>query len=138
MPRGVYTRKPRPRVKTADIQRYNREYARVWRRNNPEKAAASSRRRDLRRYGLTPEQYDELAEAQGFVCALCFEACPTGKQLAVDHDHASGRVRGLLCRTCNAGLGSLKDSPELLRRAADYLDRARKGFEEIEPVIFPG
>lgn len=73
------------------------------------------------RYGITIAQYDALAEAQGGGCALCGKACTTGKRLAVDHDHATGRVRGLLCRKCNRGLGHFDDDPAALRRAADYL-----------------
>lgn len=101
---------------------YQREYARKWRRDNPERAAASTRRRDLKKYGITPEEYDAMLDAQGGVCGLCEQTCPTGQRLAVDHDHSTGKVRGLLCRTCNAGLGSLKDDPALLRRAAEYIE----------------
>jgi hypothetical protein len=108
-----------------DHRAYQREYARKWRRENPECAAASNRRRDLRKYGLTPEQYDEMVAAQGGTCALCDAKCPTGQRLAVDHSHESGAVRGLLCRTCNAGIGSLKDDPDLLRRAAEYIEKSK-------------
>lgn len=51
-------------------------------------------------------------------CDICGRVGPRDQ----DHDHADGKLRGLLCRQCNVALGQLKDSPELIRRAADYLD----------------
>lgn len=93
-----------------------------WRKLNPEKAAKGRRRAHLRRYGLTPEQYDALHKAQEGVCALCRLPEPVvSKRLAVDHNHATGKVRALLCSNCNTGLGNLKDNPELLERAAAYV-----------------
>ena len=78
-------------------------------------------------YGLSLEKYRELSSRQGDVCALCrrppvgrFDAKP---RLHVDHCHKTGKIRGLLCHNCNAGLGNLRDSAEMLRLAADYLDR---------------
>lgn len=82
-------------------------------------------RRDLRlrrTYNLTSEQWDQLNEAQGGVCAICGRA-PKNKPLNIDHDHKTGLVRGLLCWSCNHRvLGAVKDSIELLRAAADYLE----------------
>jgi hypothetical protein len=73
------------------------------------------------RYGLTPEQYAGLMVKQEGRCAICHGECPTGWRLAVDHCHASGKVRGLLCGNCNTALGKFKDSPELLANAIKYL-----------------
>jgi len=53
------------------------------------------------RYGLSSEQYKEMLERQGGVCALCRQQCKTGNRLCVDHDHDTGKVRALLCRRCN-------------------------------------
>jgi hypothetical protein len=76
-------------------------------------------------YGITPEQFDAMVTAQGGVCVLCGNP-PAGKRhtqvLHIDHDHRTGRVRGLLCDTCNVGLGSFRDNPDLLKRAAAYLE----------------
>lgn len=80
-------------------------------------------------YGITPEQYNTLHIDQGGVCAIC------GQQetkihkgvkvdLCVDHDHETGKVRGLLCAMCNHGLGNFKDNTELLTNAIDYLQSA--------------
>ena len=73
----------------------------------------------LRRYGLEPKQYQALIDQQKGVCAICKE--PPEKQWAVDHDHKTDVVRGLLCPACNRGLGDFKDDPKRLRGAIRYL-----------------
>lgn len=83
----------------------------------------------LRQYGLTDEQFKALLAAQGGACAIC-GATDQGWQtwrlngpvsLAIDHDHTTDAVRGLLCGKCNQALGILRDDPALIRRAIDYL-----------------
>ncbi len=74
------------------------------------------------KFGITIDEYEELAAYQDHVCAICEKPCASGISLAVDHCHKTGRVRGLLCKRCNQMLGVMFDSPELLRRAADYLE----------------
>lgn len=73
------------------------------------------------RYGITIEQYDAMLAAQNGVCAICLNP-PRGKmkRLSVDHCHATGRVRGLLCITCNRAIGYF-DNPEWFRRACLYV-----------------
>jgi predicted nucleic acid-binding Zn ribbon protein len=77
----------------------------------------------LRKYGVTSEDYVKMFEAQGGRCAVCgrhqaeFEL-----RLCVDHDHVDGVVRGLLCKWCNFGLGYFRDRPDVLRKAAAYLE----------------
>lgn len=103
-----------------------------WFRDHPERAAASKRRLNLEKnYGLTVEQYSALLGSQGGVCAICGNDEPaahgrTGKKfsLAVDHDHITGRVRGLLCQKCNRAIGLLGDAPDTLQRAIAYLAAA--------------
>ena len=73
------------------------------------------------RYGITEGEYTTMLEGQGGGCKICGSACETGRRLAVDHCHKSGKVRGLLCASCNIGLGKFKDSPELLASALKYL-----------------
>jgi len=105
-------------------------YDKKWRQEN---RARVNRRARLTRYGLTEEQYDILDEAQGSACAICRgPQIPVRTQWGtkvlnfdVDHDHATGRVRGLLCRHCNLALGYLKDNPERAEAAAAYLRRGR-------------
>ncbi|WP_159083913.1 endonuclease VII domain-containing protein [Nocardioides terrigena] len=80
-----------------------------------------------RLYGLSHDDYLAMHDEQGGVCAICHE--PEGmtykgkpKALCVDHDHETGKVRGLLCAACNFALGKFRDNPALLRAAADYLE----------------
>lgn len=85
-----------------------------YRANRPRELV---RERELK-YGVTPEDFARMLELQDGSCAII--GC--GKTfLVVDHEHATGAVRGLLCRGCNAGIGMLRDQPELLRAAAMYL-----------------
>lgn len=77
---------------------------------------------NLRKFGLTVHDYEKMFKEQLGVCAICEQ--PSGsKRLAVDHDHQTGRIRGLLCAGCNVILGRWKDSPEIAMRAHDYLKR---------------
>jgi hypothetical protein len=80
-------------------------------------------RRDYlkRTFGLTQEDLAVLIASQGGTCAICRE----GKPEHIDHDHKSGRVRGVLCGPCNMGLGLFKDDPRRLEAASDYLHRDR-------------
>lgn len=77
------------------------------------------------KYGITVEIYNKMLEAQGGVCAICGNRCPTGKALAVDHDKETGQVRGLLCSPCNTGIGQLQHSVDLLTSAMSYLVRSQ-------------
>lgn len=80
------------------------------------------RRDSLGARGLSPQDYDLLLELQGGGCAICGYD-PGGRKLNVDHDHTAGRVRGLLCRKCNTGIGFFGDDLEGLRKAVEYLER---------------
>lgn len=108
-------------------RRQNREnmrslYANGYRTSGRYPEAA--RRANLRvKFGMTVEQYDKMLLDQSGSCAICEEACPSGRNLAVDHDHDSGVIRGLLCGRCNMGLGQFRDRPELLSAAAAYLQQ---------------
>lgn len=76
----------------------------------------------LRDFGITLEQYGDLLESQNGVCAICGSVERSGKRLAVDHGHKSGRIRGLLCGNCNRAIGLLKDDIELLHKAIRHLE----------------
>ncbi|MGV9985416.1 endonuclease VII domain-containing protein [Streptomyces olivaceus] len=71
-----------------------------------------------RHYGLTEAERDAMVASQMGLCVICLEAPP----VHVDHCHKTGRVRGVLCFNCNAGLGLLRDNPDVMNRAADYLE----------------
>ncbi len=80
-----------------------------------------------RKYGVTKEQYYDLLAKQKGRCAIC-NRTDAGHEngpdsLRIDHCHLTGKIRGLLCHSCNIGIGNLKDNSLLLRAAADYLDR---------------
>ncbi len=99
-------------------------YAKEYDANN--KAAKQFRRykAHLAIYGLTPADYDRMYSDQQGCCAICGEHQSTQKRrLSVDHCHVTGDVRGLLCCTCNAGIGNLKDCPSLLLSAIEYLEK---------------
>lgn len=85
-------------------------------------------------FGLPLEKYAEMGESQKWLCAICDmpETSPATvsreiKELCVDHCHDTNVIRGLLCNNCNRGLGLFRDSPELLRKAAAYLDPHKVG-----------
>jgi Recombination endonuclease VII len=79
------------------------------------------------KYGITLEDYFRMVEEQGGKCKIC-QREGTGRNLkgrmSVDHCHKTGRVRGLLCHPCNAALGLLQESREVLLKAIDYLEAA--------------
>ena len=98
---------------------------REYQQNNKEKISAYNFKRHIRdRYGLSEEEYDALS-VNG--CSIC----GTHDDLAVDHDHTTTKVRGILCRNCNRGLGIFKDNIYFLLRAAAYL-------EEKQGCAIPG
>lgn len=74
-----------------------------------------------RTYGITVAQYNDMLLKQNSLCKICNRTCPSGKLLAVDHCHVTGKVRGLLCAKCNMGLGYFEDNPNFLEIAVDYL-----------------
>ena len=91
---------------------------------NIEKAKVSGRRRVLKKYGLTPETYEELLNSQGRRCAICLVSTPSGKKgWHVDHCHKTGKVRGILCNNCNVVLGHARDEIATLQLAVAYLER---------------
>ena len=99
-----------------------------WMKENPEKAKHHRRNAKLKaKYGITVKQYDSLPLAQDGRCPICRRPPPpSGRRLAVDHDHKTGKVRGLLCADCNRAVGLMGDSPELLMRASLYLYSERR------------
>lgn len=75
-----------------------------------------------RKYGITLVQYEAIKDAQGGTCYICRRANGRTKNLAVDHNHKTGEVRGLLCGPCNKGVvGHLRDEPEAGLRLHQYL-----------------
>lgn len=104
----------------------------AYSKKNPEKIKAIAKRSRLKdqiriknnylkhKYAISWEDYLEISKKQKGLCAIC-AGPPDGDRLFVDHSHTTGRVRGLLCRSCNSGIGQLKDSVVLLKKATRYL-----------------
>lgn len=114
--------------KSSDYARRNPDKVRAAKRRaeakKPEHHANVRRKAHLRReYGITIEAYEWMLAAQGGGCAICGATRGNSrrKRLAVDHDHTTGRVRGLLCYQCNSLVGNAKDDPEVLSAAIVYL-----------------
>lgn len=77
-------------------------------------------------YGRTVDDWDMLLASQGGVCAICQQPPdPHRRRFAVDHDHETGEVRGLLCGNCNRGIGHFNDDPDLISVAIDYVEKHR-------------
>jgi hypothetical protein len=93
----------------------------VWRANNPHKHAAQWLRSACRKRGITVESYETMRDAQGNTCAICKLPDERGR-LCIDHDHVTGKVRGLICRACNLALGYFKDDSARMRTAAKYIE----------------
>lgn len=99
-------------------RRCKNDHASKQRKANRALESTRTYARELRkRYGLTLDEYEKLS-ASG--CAICGVSAGS-RRLCVDHDHKTGKIRGILCGNCNSGLGRFKDDPELLRKAAQYL-----------------
>lgn len=78
----------------------------------------------MKKYGITSEQVMDKIRAQGGKCAICGTLNPGGRgQFAVDHNHATGQIRGMLCQSCNTGLGMFKEDKILMNKAIEYIDR---------------
>ena len=93
------------------------EYNRKWRKNNPKKAL----QQQIRKYCLSYIEWEIMWEAQDGKCAICGRNFKTIFSACVDHNHITGQIRGLLCRSCNYGIGNFKDNPVLLIEASKYL-----------------
>lgn len=106
------------------------EATKTARKNKKELYSIMYRKRNLKsKYNMGIDDYESLLASQNYACAICGTKNPAGENskkvlpsFAVDHEHISGRIRGLLCNTCNRALGFMRDSPELLKSAANYLE----------------
>ena len=100
-----------------------KEYRKKYR--NSEKCKKSRRNQLLiKNFGITLEEYNRILILQNSVCAICLLNPEVGvKQLAVDHCHKTGRIRGLLCRFCNQGIGVFREDVGRIARAINYLNK---------------
>ena len=113
------------RAKNAEaVSEYNKAYQAEY-QGRPDVQFETWVRNLWKSYKLTAHQFNQMWEAQQGKCAICqCEMLPRGRDKAaacVDHNHDTGAVRALLCRGCNHGIGNLKEDPDVLKRAAEYL-----------------
>lgn len=100
------------------------EYQKQWRKKNPDKAKNIELRKN---YGITLEDYNRMYEEHNGCCAICGRHSDEEHfALAVDHNHNTNAVRGLLCGYCNRALGGFQDSVDILSKAIDYLTKYAK------------
>ena len=104
----------KPRKYTGDKAERQRQAVNAFYQRNKD---SEGKKKRLNKYGLSEREYNDLIKTHGGICAICSEPYP----LMIDHDHKSGKVRGLICRRCNTGLGYFKDSTENLENAIKYL-----------------
>jgi hypothetical protein len=102
-----------------------KEYKKHYYKKNDELFKKKYKRNDLKRkFGITQEEYNIIYESQNGCCLICGSHSNThNKALAVDHNHTTGKIRGLLCAKCNQGLGLFRDDINILTKAIDYLQK---------------
>ena len=99
----------------------DKEYYREYYRKNPDK----KKQYGLKLYGLSLENFNQMRTQQNFCCAICkTHEDNLTRKLFVDHCHATGKVRGLLCQSCNTMIGNAKDSVLVLQAGIKYLSKA--------------
>jgi hypothetical protein len=115
-----------------------------WQQANADRVSANQRRRRstpearlreraahlMRKYGMTIEQYDAMLEAQGGGCFICGRSPRDDISLHVDHDHSTGKVRGILCFRCNNALADFNEDATVLQKAIGYLSIHTPGVDE--------
>lgn len=124
-----YYQKHKERIKEA----VKKDYQKNKEARKAQKKEKYQRTKDLvwenniqKKYGISKEDYDEILKSQNGGCAICGTDKQVGRgRLHVDHCHTSNKVRGILCSKCNAGIGQLNDSIELLSSAIKYLEDSR-------------
>ena len=105
-------------------------YKKDYQEKNKESIAAYRKAYDvLRKYGITLAEKKKMKDEQENKCKICYQNFSSDVEPHVDHCHTTGEIRGLLCRQCNVGLGSFKDNPVALVRAAEYLKE--QGEEDV-------
>lgn len=120
-------------ILTPGTPEHRKAYLKAYRAKNSERLRSYDRNRycgerkrqlRVRNYDLTPTEYDRLLDSQVHCCAICgTHQSQLKSTLCIDHDHKTGKVRGLICDLCNRGIGMLQDNPDVLDRASAYLRR---------------
>lgn len=117
---------------------------RIWDSLNTEKSKERRKRyiksgnaragRLTRRYGVSIKEYSEILASQNNVCAICSSLEPKGRYSSfnIDHDHKTGKVRGLLCSNCNMGIGSFREDVEVIKKVISYLSNGSLASKTID------
>jgi len=115
--------------RTSQCKKCKNDYMKLFRKNNPELCKKYLKKSTLKMiFGLSLQEYNKILSSQNYRCAICGKKEKrklNGKicSLSVDHDHKTGKIRGLLCNDCNNGIGRMKDDISLLENAISYLRR---------------
>ena len=124
-------RKENRKVESERVNAYNKRK----RRENPEKVRAYARSRYAankktywgshikQKFGISVAQYEAMYRAQNGVCGICEGLNINGQRLGIDHDHATGKIRDLLCSRCNTAIGLARENPSILIKAAAYIEK---------------
>lgn len=104
-----------------DPERFRAYSRQDYRRHKVKRLAHSSAKQRQQNTGFTPSLFQQRLQDQDNKCAICTKALEPGFYTHADHCHATGQTRGVLCRSCNVGIGFLQDSPEILLNAVQYL-----------------
>jgi hypothetical protein len=102
------------------------DFNQEWRKDNPEKVRVYRAKdpwtlhKRTKRLGMTVEEFWNMYESQKGKCVICLQDI-AAENSAIDHNHTTGRIRGILCKSCNRGIGLLKDNSQVLNRASNYL-----------------
>lgn len=123
--------KEKAKIRNAKYRQRRKEYKKTLKGRQAERrwrvkyqAKQEVKDRLVHRYGITVDQYKEMLEKQKNLCAICKKS--KEEKLSVDHCHKTKKVRGLLCGSCNRGLGMFMDDIDLLRNAIEYLCNIEK------------
>ena len=134
-----YKRSDRPFGYRSQCKKCTLNKQKEHRKKNPEKYKQISnrsyrpmtgRQRTLRKYNLTIEEYDKILREQKNTCKIC-GGLNNGSVLYVDHNHKTGKIRGLLCRECNFSLGGFKDNSFILIKAIEYLKNGKNQIRKV-------
>ncbi len=119
---------------TAEFKEKRRKIASNYYKNNKNKEYERSRKYNLWKiYNITIEDFNYLLELQNYSCAICSKSeTELNKRLNIDHDHKTGKVRGLLCSNCNTALGLLYDNPELISKSLAYINKEHNINEKLQ------
>lgn len=98
------------------------EKKKKWKAKNQDRVKDIKRKHQLKKFGMTPDDYNKMLHEQEGKCKICGKGIKENQQsLAVDHCHKTNKIRGLLCGPCNRGIGLLQDNPKIIENALRYV-----------------